>query len=551
MVKKARTFFVQYSQYFDTHDDAGNLRNPDPVFFKTIDDALDEKKWLAWRKAKLQSLLLKKGEKKKKGQKARKGKAISACHYADFKQDHTPKPTHLHATVFLDSTLEIDKACEFFGVTRAKNCQPVKNKAQALKYELHITNQAIADGKHIYSEDDLWGTNFDSREEMLNFYKKTVSRKSSKSQNVKIDDEVLANLCGYYLELGKLTLTQAKSIFQKVYKEQNSVIYNKYKSTFSTSFDSYLNAKAKKYRRDGRKLTTTLISGNGGVGKTLLASALAYNADFRHDWHEAASTGKNKTSDIADGYAGQDVAIFNEFDGDTESFRAFCSIFDPRHYAPTSSRNQNKQMLITKAFLTTSDNILEFAEKCGLQGSADYKLLAQNIIANYKSINDVLNIDPVFDDSGVFDSFDNKQLMINTAKDHSFQVARRIACYIRISRHRFGYMPSNELLNQYVFTNFDDLQYMSKDLVMNYVKKVAVLVDDATTQDTAITLNFFDKNKRAFKECLTYFVKDVTNKEAMSKIAVSIDSLLNILDTRKEENIEEKIINDALEMSKK
>ena len=550
MAKKARTFFVQYSQYFDTHDDAGNLRNPDPVFFKTIGDALDEKRWLAWRKMKLQNLLLKKGEKKQKGQKARKGKAISACHYADFKQDHTPKPTHIHCTVFLDSTLEIDKAQAFFGVTRKDNCQPVKNKASALKYELHITDEAIRDGKHIYSEDDLWGTNFDSREEMLDFYKRTVSRKSSKSEKVKIDDEALTNLCGYYLEQGKLTLTKARSIFQDVYKEQNSTIFNKNKSTLETSFNSYLDAKAKDFRVNGRKLTTILISGNGGTGKTLLASALAYHADFRHDWHEAAATGKNKTSDIADGYAGQSTAVLNEFDGDTESFRAFCSVFDPFNYSPASSRNKNKQMLITKAFLTTSDNDLEFITKCVFQRSADDKMLAQNIISNYKSINEVLNLNSAFD-APAFDQCQNRNLMMNVARDHSFQVARRIACYIRISNQRFPYMPADEILNQYDFTNLDDLQYMSKDLLMNYVKKVAVSVDDATTQDTAITLSFFDKYKRMFKECLTYFVKDVTDKKAMSKIAISIDSLLNILDTREEEDVEKEIMLKALEMSKK
>ena len=549
MVKKARTFFVQWSQWYDTHDDAGNLRNPDPIFFKTIDDALDEQKWLAWRKMKLQSLLLKKGEKKQKGQKARKGKAISICHDADIKQDHTPKPTHIHCTVFLDSTLEIDKACEFFGVTRKDNCQPVKNKAGALKYELHISDEAIRDGKHIYSEDSLWGTNFDSREEMLNFYKKTIARKVSKSQAVKIDDEILTNLCGYYLEQGKLTLTRAKNIFQDVYKEQNSTIFNKNKSTLETSFNSYLDAKAKDFRVNGRKLTTILISGNGGTGKTLLASALAYHADFRHDWHEAAATGKNKTSDLADGYSGQDTGVFNEMDGDTESFRAFCSIFDPYNYSPVSSRNKNKQMLITKAFLTTSDNALEFITKCVFQRSADDKLLAQNIMSDYKSINEVLNLDPVFD-APAFDQCQDRNMMMNTAKDHSFQVARRIACYIRISKQRFGYMPTDKILNQYDFTNLDDLQYMSKELLINYTKKVAVSIDDATTQDTAITLSFFDKYKRMFKECLTYFVKDVTDKKAMSKIAVSIDSLLDILDTREEEDVEKEIVLKALEMSK-
>lgn len=550
MVKKARTFFVQWSQWYDTHDDAGNLRNPDPIYFKSIQEAQDEQKWLTWRKAKLQSLLLKKDEKKEKGRKARKGKAISACHDDDFKQDNTPKPNHIHSLVMLQATMDVDKACEFFGVTRKDNCQAVKNKAQALKYELHITNKAIADGKHIYSEDALWGTNFDSREEMLNFYKRTVSRKSSKSENVKIDDEILTNLCGYYLEQGKLTLTKARSIFQDVYKEQNSTIFNKNKSTLETSFNSYLDAKAKKFRINGRRLTTVLISGNGGTGKTLLASALAYNSDYRHDWHEAAATGKNKTSDLADGYSGQDTGVFNEMDGDTESFRAFCSIFDPYNYSPVSSRNKNKQMLITKAFLTTSDNALEFITKCVFQRSTDDKMLAQNIISNYKSINEVLNLNSAFD-AQAFDQCQNRNLMMNVARDHSFQVARRIACYIRISKQRFAYMPSNEILNQYDFTNLDDLQYMSKDLLMNYVKKVAVSVDDATTQDTAITLSFFDKYKRMFKECLTYFVKDVTDKKAMSKIAVSIDSLLNILDTREEEDVEKEIMLKALEMSKK
>lgn len=560
MAKKARTFFVQYSQDYDIHDSAGNLRNPDPTYFKSTKDLLDGKKWLEWRKSWLQSLLLKKDEKKKAGQKARKGKAVGICHYADIKKDKSLKPTHLHAYVTLQATMDVEKAIDFFEVTRPLNCQAVKNKAQALKYMLHITNQAIADGKHIYSEDDLWSINFDNRQEMLDFFKKTISRKSKKSEKITVDDEALTNLCGFYIEQGKLTLTQAKRIFQNVYGSQNSTYYSKNEHTLKVSFESYLNQKAEEFRTLGRRLTTILISGDGGSGKSVLASAMAYNASNLHDWHAVATTGKNKTSDVADGYSGQDVAVFNEFDGNTESFRAFCSIFDPYNYTPISSRNKNKQMTITKAILTTSDNVLEFVEKCVFQGSADDKLLAQNIINNYKSLDEILNLNPVFDDSGAFDQVQNKNMMMNVARDHSFQVARRIACYITIKKNAYPYVPASAglglsldtdlFLKHFTRFDFDDLEHFNfNDLIEKPVP--CFFVNGASSADTAIQLNFFGNNARKYIEGPTFFVKDVKDKSVMQKVALAIDEILKIADTSQAENVEEKIINEAIEMSKK
>ena len=391
---KTRSFFIQWSQYYDTHDDDGNLRNPDPKYFKTAEEALDLKTWLTWRKKWLNEKLVQ--ELPPKGQRQqgqRKGLHISICHYADLKKaikktaKREKKPNHIHTYVYLSNAMEIEKARKFFEVSRKENCMPVKSVKSVLEYMLHITPQAIADHKHIYSEDELFG-NFASKQEMLDFFHQKIA--SATVKDAKIDDEKLTNLTGWYIRNGKLTLNSARHIFDQAYEENSTIYFNRAKKALQTSFESYIDDKANDFKINGRNLTTLLVTGCGGTGKTVLANALAYNSNLLHNWHDVAPTGRRKTVDIADGWSGQDTAVLNEFDGDAESFRAFCAIFDPHNYTQVSSRNKNKQMLITRAFITTTQSPIEFVTRASLQGNDE--VFADNIIVSsqFKNIYDLL-----------------------------------------------------------------------------------------------------------------------------------------------------------------
>lgn len=568
---KARAFFVQYSQYYDTHDDDGNLRNPDPSYFKTIQDALDLEKWLDWRKKWLDEKLVQelpaKGQ-RKQGQ--RKGLYIGICHYADLKKaikkmkKREKKPNHIHAYAYLSNAIEVEKAREFFEVSRKQNCMAVKSVKSVLEYMLHITPQAIQDHKHIYSEDELF-SNFKTKQEMLDFFHQKIA--STTVKDAKIDDEKLTNLTGWYIRNGKLTLNSARHIFDQAYEEDSTIYFNRAKKALQTSFESYIDDKANDFKINGRNLTTLLITGRGGTGKTVLASALAYNSNILHDWHDVAPTGKRKTIDIADGWNGQDTAVFNEFDGDAESFRAFCAIFDPHNYTQVSSRNKNKQMLITRAFITTTQTPLEFVARASLQGNDE--IFADNIIGSsqFQTINELLGLSEFNDLSELFgDDPKEQRKFYNITKDFTYQVARRLGGIIEVKKQNFyPYVPktaelgssidTDDFLKQFEiidakdfsFNNADNTFFNNDNVFAKAKRHQAILTSkDATTSSTSYTLYKWSDQERKFERGVTFFVADVTNKDVMNRLGLAIDMIYHIAETNNAINYEKEILEKAM-----
>lgn len=565
---KVRTFFVQWSQYYDTHDELGNLRNPDSSYFKTIQDALDLDNWLNWRKKwlaeKIVQTLPAKGQ-RKKGQ--RKGTYIGICHYADTKintktKKREHKENHIHTCVSFANAVEVEKAREFFEVSRKQNCMPVKNVKNVLEYMLHITAQAIQDHKHIYSEDELF-SNFADQQEMLDYFHKKIS--STAVKDTKIDEDDLTNITGWYIQQGKLNLDGARRIFQKAYEEKSTIYFNRAKKALETAFQSYLDEKSNDFKINNRDLTTIFITGLGGVGKSALASAMAYNASSLRTWHDAPPTGKNKTIDIADGYKGEDVAIFNEFDGNSEGFRAFCSIFDPHVYSSISSRNKNKNMLITKAFITTSQTPLEFVASAIYQGQND-KDVRENIISNplIKNIHDLINLSSLID-IGCEDDLNHKKTILNVAHVDGYQVARRLGGIIEAKRpNTFPYVPTStsfgvsqdidDFFKEFEIVNAKDFEF-SKPFWQKQKRSAfdtatrkysAILTPNATTADTSYTLYKWDDNLHDYLRGATIFVHDVTDHDLMRKIGLAIDMIYKIAETNDAVNYENEILEKAM-----
>lgn len=564
---KYRMFFVQWSQYFDTHDSDGNPRNPDPNYFKTAEEAQNFDKWLTWRKEwlnyKIQQVLPKKHA---KGQ--RKGIYIAICHDEDTRinaktKQREPKPNHIHAYVHLNGAIELEKAYEFFEVSRKENCTPVKNTKSVFQYMLHITKDAINDQKHIYSEDELF-SNYDNKQDMIDFFHKKIASKSVK--DAKIDDERLTNLVGWYIRNGKLTMTSARHVFDKAYEENSTIYFNNAKSALETSFQSFINDKSRNFRLYGRDLTTILVTGSGGTGKSNLADYMAYYSNILHTWHDAPSAGKNKTVDIADGYNGEDTGLFNEFDGDAESFRAFCTIFDPHHYSAVSSRNKNKQMLITKAILTTSQTPLEFVTRAILQGKDD-KNIADNLISSPEihTVNRLLGLSSFNDLNMLFGEDAQKQnLLLNTVKDHGLQVARRLKYIIKVKApNKYPYVPSmqkglsidtDKFLDEFDIVdahNFDftnaESTFFNREPFGDERKHKAILTSsEATTASTSYTLYKWNDDKRRFERGVTLFVADVTDSDVMRKLGLAVDMIFNIAVQDNAKNFEDEVLEKAM-----
>lgn len=567
---KVRTFFVQWSQYYDTHDSDGNPKNPDPSYFKTAEEARDYEKWLDWRKKWLAEKIVQtqKSGRRKAGQ--RKGLYIALCHNADLKnanekpEKREKKPNHIHSWIHVDSAMEIEKAREFFEVSRKQNCMPVRSTKNVFEYMLHITPQAIQDHKHIYSEDELFG-NFASKQEMLAFFHQKIA--STTVKDAKIDDEKLTNLVGWYVRNGKLTLNSARHIFDQAYEEDSTIYFNRAKQALQTSFDSYIADKANNFKQNGRNLTTLLVTGRGGTGKTVLANALAYNSNLLHNWHDVAPTGRRKTVDIADGWSGQDTAVLNEFDGDAESFRAFCAIFDPHNYTQISSRNKNKQMLITRAFITTTQSPIEFVTRASLQGNDE--VFADNIIGSsqFKNINDLLALSEFNDLRELFGDDPNEQRkFFNITKDFTYQVARRLGGIIEVKKaNYYPYIPADAELGlsidtdnflkqfeivdakNFNFNNADDTFFNNDNAFIGTKRHQAILTSkDATTASTSYTLYKWSDQERKFLRGVTFFVADVTNKELMNSLGLAIDMIYHIAETRNAKNYEKEILQKAM-----
>lgn len=350
-IKRYRSFTIMYSYDFDTHDSAGQPRNPAPTVFKHVPTG-DE--WCKWREAWAKQKVRAKGS-----------EFIGIFHDSDIKTNGKPKPLHMHAVIMLKNPMSEDAFRRYFEVSRPENAEHAVSINGALRYLLHITDQAIADGKHIYSESDLFGyltgglVNNKQTLSVVYHYKISDARngnsggKAATSKRVK----AVASKLGGMLYRGEITMQDATELYEKEFGDTGTLPFKNVEPALKKQRQAYLAKKADDFRINGRHLVTDFITGQGGTGKSNLAEAIAYYADPSHSWHATTGPGKGKTSDITDGYSGEPQAVINELDGDAESFRTLCALLDPYHFSKSSSRNKNTDYLVDRIHITTSTNL--------------------------------------------------------------------------------------------------------------------------------------------------------------------------------------------------
>lgn len=350
-IKRYRSFTIMYSYDFDTHDGAGQPRNPAPTAFTHVPN---KEEWRKWREAWLTQKVY-----------AKSGEYIGIFHDCDMKADgRTPKPLHMHAVVMLQNAMSEDAFRKYFDVSRPENAEHAVSINGALRYLLHITDQSIADGKHIYSESNLFGyirglvRNQQSISMAYHSYI-TDARKGQSGGKVATSKRVkaVASRLGGMLYHGEITMQDATELYEKEFGATGTLPFKNVEPALKKQRQAYLAKKADDFRINGRHLVTDFITGKGGTGKSNLAEAIAYYADPSHSWHATTGPGKGKTSDITDGYSGEPQAVINELDGDAESFRTLCALLDPYHFSKSSSRNKNTDYLVDRIHITTSTNL--------------------------------------------------------------------------------------------------------------------------------------------------------------------------------------------------
>lgn len=131
MSERTRNYTMQRNYDFDSHDENGNF------------NGLTEDEWKQqisddWTCDKLNA------------------KHITfVFHDKDLDDNGLPKSLHAHGcTNFVDAITQ-SEAIKRTGCSSDLNCTPIRNKANAYRYLLHITEKAIKADKHIYSEDEL------------------------------------------------------------------------------------------------------------------------------------------------------------------------------------------------------------------------------------------------------------------------------------------------------------------------------------------------------------------------------------------------------------
>lgn len=388
-----KTYVVQFSQYFETHDDEGNLFNPDANFFRDCADAQNPQRWKNWRISNLNNSLefdfkkpmssLPKGVKK--------ARYIGIMHDQDTRVNKNtgnlePKPPHIHIVITFETALTESAANKFLKTSRPENLSPVHSVAGALRYLCHVTEQAIRDGKHIYDENCLFG-NYPTTEELKNYFHTKINRQTGGNSDNKSPQkqavEQLTNKLGAEIETGNKNMLEAEQEFKAHFAGKATATWPTAKRALQTTLDDYLAEKADDYRLNGRNLQTVFITGKGGAGKTRIAEAMAYYADINHSWYAATAPGKRKTTDFTDGYGGQPQAIINEVEGFMESFRAWCTLLDPHSYAPVSSRNKNTNFVVDKIFLTTSKSMTDFILSAVCQ-KFDFNHMLENKLCGFE-----------------------------------------------------------------------------------------------------------------------------------------------------------------------
>ena len=160
-------------------------------------------------------------------------------HNKDKDVNGIPKSMHAHGVANEKDTMTQSSMMKHAKCSCEENCTPIKeeNLPKAYRYELHITEKAIQDKKHIYSEDELIFLVAEEKTFGIKEYHDIIARKPKQTEEEKADKELINEtikkiLDGYYGTGFKTGLTIAnfedrfdkQLIIDEVVKESNIIL---------------------------------------------------------------------------------------------------------------------------------------------------------------------------------------------------------------------------------------------------------------------------------------------------------------------------------------
>ncbi len=103
------------------------------------------------------------------------------------------KPFHAHAVANEKETMSQSNMMTHSKCSCEENCTPIKeeNLSKAYRYELHITEKAIQDKKHVYGEDELIFLVADGEKFNIDDYHNMIARKVTQTEDEKKDKKLI------------------------------------------------------------------------------------------------------------------------------------------------------------------------------------------------------------------------------------------------------------------------------------------------------------------------------------------------------------------------
>lgn len=274
------------------------------------------------------------------------------------------KPIHLHAIVKLKSPsvkghIKVDDtgtiikrtgAVNILGASKEENLAVLETAGERgamAMYDLHITQKAISENKHIYSEDDviLMG-NISNYHELL---------KLAKGGNKLKDADAFAVSLRTKIWKGEMIADDALDVIFKEYGDEDPILaqqlYDKNKDYYTANEDLFGSRLAHEASKS-RVLTPIYVSGSGGSGKTTLSVAIGRLIDDVREPYVTPAPAEGVTYDLADGYHYEKVAVVDDLDPTKFSPLSFTGLFDNGQYRMSAARNKNKHFLPNVAFIS-------------------------------------------------------------------------------------------------------------------------------------------------------------------------------------------------------
>lgn len=205
-------------------------------------------------------------------------------HDKDIKEDGTPKPPHYHIVIRTEKSLGVDTIGAWFGIPSnyvavPKGYNAFLNCAQYLTHELH-------EDKHRYEDSEITA-NFDFRGKL----DAKMKGKPDLSAREQMRYDVLYN--------GKTLLACMR---------ENELIYMKEFETLKKMRLEYI-----RRQEPPEKRINYYLCGNGGIGKGLMARALARSMFPQYEDDSEIFFEVGASGAMFEGYDGQPVIIWNDF----------------------------------------------------------------------------------------------------------------------------------------------------------------------------------------------------------------------------------------------